>query len=229
MLAYKAWRESRTRFLLSAGALTWFSSLFIVSRPMVRAAASRPFIQFIDEAIYAGSLRNLFVIFVIVFGLGGLLQESSRGTVSFTLSLPVTRVCLVAARAAVGIAEVFALALVPTSTVLAIAPFLGETYSIAEAIWFSAQWAAAGSVLFAGSFMLSICLSGAYASLTASFISLAAYALLVNLSFMRLFHGLNVFALMGRSHPHPTTLAAVSAVAAAMIAAAVRTTERQDF
>ena len=229
MLASKAWRESRTRFILSAAALAWFCSMFIVSRTLVPAAASRPFAAFVDDTIYAGSLRNLFVIFVVVLGLGGLLQESSRGTAVFTLSLPVTRARLVLSRAAVGLVEVAALALVPTTTVLAMAAILGEAYSAADAIWFSAQWAVAGSILFAGTFVLSTRVPGTYSALAASFIALAAYTVAVNLPVVHVTAAFNVFALMGRMHPRPETLAGVSVAAAAIIAAAAGTTERQDF
>jgi ABC-type transport system involved in multi-copper enzyme maturation permease subunit len=229
MIAYKAWRESRARFLLSAATLGWFCSLFILVRPMMREAALKPFARFVEDSIYAGSVRNFYAVFVIAFGLGGLLQEAARGSASFTLALPVTRARIVSMRAAVGIAEVFVLALVPTVSVLGLAPFVHEGYSVADAIQYSAQWAVTGSVLFAVAFLFSIWLSGTYAALTASIIAVGVYALLVNLSPVRQLPALNVFAIMDRIHPNLMRLAGTGLVSVAIIAVAIWFTERQDF
>jgi ABC-2 type transport system permease protein len=229
MLAFKAWRESRARFLLSAATLGWFCALFILARPLMQEAASTPFTLFVAEAIYTGAVRNLFVIFVIVLGLGGLLEEASGGSASFTLSLPVTRARLVSVRAAVGVAEVCVLAFVPTAAVLGLAPLLHESYAVGDAIRFSMQWAAAGAVLFAVAFQFSTWLSGAYASLTGSIIAVGAYALAVNLTPVQQVPALNVFALMGRSHPDLLRLAGTGLASAVIIAASAWVTDRQDF
>jgi ABC-2 type transport system permease protein len=229
MLAYKAWHESRARFLLSAATLGWFCALFIIVRPMVHDAAVKPFVPFVEDSIYAGSVRNFYGVFVLVLGLGGLLQETSRGSAAFTLSLPVTRAHLVAVRAAVGIAEVIALALVPTIAVVGLAPFQGETYSVVDAMQFSTQWAVTGSVIFAVAFLVSIWLSGTYAALTASIIAVGAYALLVTLSPMRHVPVLNVFTIMDHVHPGVLRLVGTSLASVAIITAAMWLTERRDF
>lgn len=229
MLIYKAWRESRTRFLLSVATLGWFCAVFIIVRPMMREASVKPFAQFVEDAIYTGAVRNLFIVFVMVFGLGGLLPEASNGSAAFTLALPVTRARLVAIRAAVGLAGVVALAFVPTAAVLALARFQREVYSVAEALRFSTQWAVTGAVIFAVAFLFSIWLSGPYAALTVSFIAVGAYALLMNLSPMRAIPELNVFTIMDHAHPEVARLACTGLVSVAIIAAAALLTERQDF
>src|SRR5262249_23466874 len=87
MLAWKSWRESRARFLLSAAALAWFCSAFVLLRPMIQYAPRRTFTQFVVDAIYAGSVRNIFVLFIIAIGMGGLAQEATRGSAPMTLAL----------------------------------------------------------------------------------------------------------------------------------------------
>jgi ABC-2 type transport system permease protein len=212
VLTYKAWRESRTRFLLSAATLAWFCSLLIIVRPMMRTAASTPFIEFVNDSIYSGGIRNFFVIFAIVLGLGGLTQEVSRGCAPFTLALPVTRTRLLATRALVGAAEIIGLALVPTAAVLGLAPIERETYPFASALFFTTQWAVLGSVPFASAFLMSVVLSG-YAALVASFVGLGVYALVI------------------LSSPNPKTaiLIAAAFVPVSAMAAAIWLAERQDF
>jgi ABC-type transport system involved in multi-copper enzyme maturation permease subunit len=229
MLGFKAWRETRARFLLSVVALVWFCGAFVVLRPAIQYAARRPFQEFVIDAIYTGAVRNIFVLFIIALGLGGLAQEVSRGSVAFTLALPVTRARIVMARACVGLLEVVTLALVPTIVIVGLSRLVGETFNVAEAGLYSIQWAATGSVLFAVAFLLSVWLTGAYAALTASFLVLAVYVSILNVPALRAVPALNVFALMDRAHPSPARLVGAFMVAFAVISAATWATERQDF
>lgn len=229
MLALKAWRETRARFLLSGGALAWFCGAFVVLRPAIQYGARRPFEQFVVDAIYTGAVRNIFVLFVIALGLGGLTQEMSRGSSCFTLALPVTRTRIVMVRAAVGLLAVFALAVIPTIAVVGLSGLVGETFNVVEALRYSVQWAATGAVLFAMAFLLSVWLSGAYAALTASILALAVYVSILNVPAIRAVPALNVFALMDRVHPSAARLAGAFFVAFSAIAVAAWVTERQDF
>ena len=206
MLAYKAWRESRTRFLLSAAALLWFCSLFVLVRHGVRASAERPYADFVAGSIYGGGIRTLYTIFVVLLGLGGLVPERAYGSAGFTLALPVHRMRLVVVRAAAGLAQVAALALAPALVVLALSGLVNETYPAREALLRSAQWAAAGADAFALALLASV-LWETFAALAASLAATCVYA-----------------ALLGA----PTPLIASAAVAV-MVALAAWLTERQDF
>ena len=211
MLAYKAWRESRTRCLLSAATLGWFCSVLIVFRPMMPSAAQIAYAKFVETSIYEGSIRNFFVIYAVVLGLGGLTQEVARGCAPFTLSLPVTRARHVGARALVGLTEVFGLALLPSGLVLGLAPFAHESYPAGVALQHSFRWLLLGLPCFALSFLMSIVLSGTYAALIASWVVLIACGLVV----LALPVGL------------PATAGIIPAVV--MIGAAAWLTEKQDF
>jgi len=229
MLAYKAWRESRGRFLLSAAAIAWFAGLFVVMRPWIQYAARRPFDIVVIDTIYAGGVRNIFILLIIAFGMGGLAQERSRGVVSFTLALPVRRARMVATRGAVGLLQVVAVALIPTVAVLGWARVVGERFGVADALQYSLQWAAAGSVLFGVAFLMSVWVAGPYAALTATLLTVATYVSILNVAALRAVPALNVFALMERSHPSAARLVAAFAVALLCIAVAAVVTERQDF
>jgi ABC-2 type transport system permease protein len=229
MLAYKAWRETRARFLLSAAALAWFCSALVVFRPAIQYARGRPFADFVVDGIYAGAIRNLFVIVVVACGMGGLVQEAAQGTAAFTLALPVTRRQLVAARGIVGACEVAALALVPTACVLGWSSWTHERFGAIDALRYSAQWAATGTALFGVAFVLSAWIAAAYAALAAAALVLTTYVSVLNLPALRALPALNVFALMNRDHPSSMRIGGAVLAAVAMIAAAAWTTERRDF
>jgi ABC-type transport system involved in multi-copper enzyme maturation permease subunit len=229
MLAWKAWRETRARFLLSAAALGWFCSAVVLLRRVSHYAAQRPFAQTVVDGIYAGSIRDVFVILALALGLGGLMEEAARGSASFTLALPVSRTRLVTMRAAVGMCEVAVLALTPTVAVLALAPLVGESFDALDAIRYSIQWTATGTLLYAVALLLSVRLRGAYAALSAAILSLTAYFSIVNLPAVRHVEVFNVFALMGAPHPSGARLAIAFAAAALAAGLAAVATERQDF
>jgi ABC-type transport system involved in multi-copper enzyme maturation permease subunit len=228
-LAYKAWRESQVRFFVSAAALVWFCSLFVAFRSGVRQALAEPFAEFVSDDIYGGGIRNLYVVFIVVLGLGGLLQERARGTAAFTLSLPVRRTRVVATRGVIGLLEVTGLAVLPTLVVCALAPLVHQSYPFTDALKWSARWTAGGAVLFAGSFFLSVLLGGPYSALATSMATLFGYSVLVNVPPINQFSSLNVFKIMENSHFEPLTLCAAILVAALIITVAACVTERQDF
>jgi ABC-2 type transport system permease protein len=229
MLAYKAWRESQVRFLVGAASLTWFCSLFVIFRSGVRQALEKPFAEFITDDIYGGGVRNLYIVFIVVLGLGGLLQERAHGTAGFTLSLPVRRTRFVGTRGVIGLLEVAALAALPTVIVCALAPLVHQSYPLREGLKWSAQWTAGGAVLFAASFFLSIVLGGPYSALTASMAALFGYSVLVNVPPLKQFSSLNVFKIMASTQFEPLTLCLAILVAALIVTVAAYATERQDF
>jgi len=229
MLAYKAWRESQVRFLVSAAAMVWFCSLFVLFRSGVREALEKPFAEFIANDIYGGGIRNLYVVFIVVLGLGGLLQERARGTAGFTLSLPVRRTRVAGTRGVIGLLEVAGLAALPTLVVWTLAPLVHQSYPLADALKWSAQWTAGGAVLFAGSFFLSNLFGEPYSALAASVATLFGYSVLVNVRPLEHVSSLNVFKIMASTHFEPLTLCAAILVAAAILTVAVYVTERQDF
>ncbi|GLQ99432.1 hypothetical protein [Dyella mobilis] len=198
MLWYKMWRESRIRFAIGAAALLWMCALVVALQQRVRARADEPlsYARYIWAAVYKANVLDLFILLVIVLGLGGVLQERAQGTAGFTLSLPVSRWRLVSARASMGLIQVALLALLPALLIPLLSPFFGEAYSFARALQFSALWAGCGMLVFAMAFFFSCVLPGAYSPAVASVAGLLAYSVLADLSWLARFPALDLFGTM---------------------------------
>ncbi|MDE3211106.1 MAG: hypothetical protein KGM46_10215 [Pseudomonadota bacterium] len=199
MLWYKMWRESRVRFAISAVALLWMCGAVVLLQQRVRAHADEPlsYARYIWSAVYKANVLDLYVLLVIVLGLGGVLQERAQGTAGFTLSLPVSRWRLIAVRAATGWVQVALLALLPALLIPLLSPFVGEAYPFARALQFSVLWAGGGMAIFALAFFFSAVLSGAYSPAIASVAGLIACSVFAELP---LLEGHPAFDLLGTMH-----------------------------
>jgi hypothetical protein len=231
MLAYKAWLESRVRFSVSALALSWLSTVYVVWQP-ARADAQPPvsYQTYVSHAIYDSVLLQLFAGSVVVLGLGGLLQEKARGTAGFTLALPLSRARHVAARAAVGLIETGALALLPAAVVCGGSPLVGESYPLARALHFFVLWAGGGSVVFAGALLVSTIVAGEYSAPVVCVAALFVYLAIVNLPPLDRFPSLNPFAVMSLRGPVPwLALSGMMLAALGLLAIGRAATERQEF
>jgi ABC-type transport system involved in multi-copper enzyme maturation permease subunit len=87
----------------------------------------KDFRGFIWYQSFRQNLTQMGVFFAILLGCGGLLSESSKGSALFTLSLPVTRKQLLGARTGAGLAQLFAIAMVPPLAISLLAPSIGST------------------------------------------------------------------------------------------------------
>lgn len=199
MLWYKMWRESWIRFAISAAALLWMCGAVVLLQQQVRAHADDPlsYAHYIWNAVYKANVLDLYILLVIVLGLGGLLQERAQGTAGFTLSLPVSRWRLIAGRAVMGWAQVALLALLPALLIPLLSPFVGEAYPFVRALQFGVLWAACGMVIFALTLFFSSIMSGAYSPAIASVACLIACSVLAELP---LLEGHPAFDLLGTMH-----------------------------
>lgn len=176
MLWYKSWLETRWRFLIGFAVLaimacgTIYDYLAVQKlMPMARAIEptgeigrrikeaveiEREFRGFVWLQWFRQNLSQTGTLFAVLLGSGGLLSRSSGGAL-FTLSLPVTRRELLTARAATGLAEFFALALVPSLLIPLLAPSIGQTYSIVDALVHGLCIFLGGAVFFSLAFLLS--------------------------------------------------------------------------
>jgi ABC-2 type transport system permease protein len=167
MLFYKAWRESRTRFVVGALAIAGYCAFITLFRPVTEPSlAGRllavSFSAYINNQIFSGSSTLFFGLLVIFLGLGGLLRERRHHTAAFTLALPVSRVQLIGAQIAVGLAELAFLALLPALLVPALSAAVHQSYPVAEALRFTVLRFICGTEIFAISFLLSVVLRGEY-------------------------------------------------------------------
>jgi hypothetical protein len=176
MLWYKFWLDTRWRFLvgllLMAGSA--FSIVLAYPRlmqlmPMVpqadtggeigrriREAAelSRDYCGYIWSQWFRQQPAQLGTLFAALLGTGGLVSASGGGAL-FTLSLPISRHRLVAIRAAAGLAELLAIALVSSLVIPMVSPAVGHTFGIGSAIVYALCWFVAGAVFFSLALLLS--------------------------------------------------------------------------
>lgn len=175
MLWYKAWLETRWRFLVGLALLACSLAGTVAEYPRVvgliplassvqargeigrrileAAALSREFRGYVWSQWFRQNMVQLWTIFAALLGSGGLVSGAS-GTL-FTLSLPVSRQRLVGVRAAAGLAEVFVLALVPALLLPLMAPAVGESYRLADALVHGTCLFLGGAVFYALAVLLS--------------------------------------------------------------------------
>lgn len=245
-LGWKAWRESRARFVLSAAALAGVCLALVVFQAELRRriGATEPpattYVGYLHIRLYASVGCAVFWLIAIVLGLGGLLRERTHGTLGFTLALPVPRSHHAIARAAIGVLELAALALVPVIVVPAASWLVGERYPWSQAVGYAALWLGVGSVGFAVSFTISVIVRSDYVALAVAVLTMrlvpSAVALIPGLERWR---PLDVMSGRGQSYFDPATamltcvpwsVAAAALVAAcALITIAVQLARQERF
>lgn len=164
-LLYKAWLETRTRFIVGLIALCGFSVFLVSHYPpqiehlatwaLTHPAAHRPwwferevhsYRFYVWHRQYDGLFRDMWMVSAVLFAVGGLTQESVKGSAAFSLSLPAKRNRFTIAYSVVACAELLLLAL---SSVLIplMSSFVGESYSVTEAL-------SHGLILFLGGLVI---------------------------------------------------------------------------
>src|ERR1051326_6792426 len=170
MLWYKSWLDPRWRFLIGFVLMTCAAFFVVGTWPRVKAllpqlsmldTGSGLIGQKIREAIdlqrtYRGFVWSQWfrqtptetgTLLAILLGSGGLLSQGSSGQL-FTLSLPVSRAQLVGSRAATGLGEWLAIALVPSLIIPLLSPSIGETYPVTAALVHGVCIFVGGAVFF---------------------------------------------------------------------------------
>jgi ABC-type transport system involved in multi-copper enzyme maturation permease subunit len=179
------------------------------------------------------NMPQMWGLFAVLLGTGGLLSQASGGGALFTLSLPASRNRLVGIRAATGLAELLVLAFVPSLLLPVLSPAIGQTYGIGDALVHSACMFTAGAVFFSLAFLLSTVFSDVWRPL------LIVLCLVVVLAiFEQFFRDLSRYSLFrvmsaevyfrGGGLPWLGLLAS-AAVSVAMLYASARNIARQDF
>jgi ABC-2 type transport system permease protein len=240
MLWYKMWRESGVRFAISAAALSWMCVAVVLLQQQVRAHADEPlsYAQYIWRAVYKANVLDLFILLVMVLGLGGVLQERAQGTAGFTLSLPVSRWRLTMVRAATGWMQLVILALLPALLIPLLSPVVGQAYPWTRALQFSTLWAGCGTAVFALTFFFSTVLPGAYSPAMAAIAVTLAYSTLAewpwlerypSIDLLHIMRGAQLSILQGKVSLPWSSLGLYALVALGLVLAAGQVTARRDF
>ena len=187
MLLYKAWRESRTRFVSAMVALTaWcVTAIFpLLDKPpdiILRLLHGQTYSQYIDFFVFDGLGKALFLLLVMFLALGGLLRERAHRTAFFTLALPVTRTQLAGGQIAVGIVELAALSFFPALVLPLLSGLTNQSYVVDDALRFAVLRVVCGTVVFGVTFFLSVILRGEYTAMVGSFLALLLDGALSNM------------------------------------------------
>jgi len=177
MLWYKAWLETRSRFIIAIVGCTALCSTWIVEFskliPSSREVIS-PF--YLLHAIH-GVLAFVWILSVILLMMGGLLQEHAVGTSSFTLTLPVSRFHLMSVRIVMGLAQAFVLTVVPWLVMLFVFGSASKTYPISQICFHVFLLWSGGIVFVALAVLISSIVEGQY---TAPVVGIGISVLLIN-------------------------------------------------
>ena len=255
MLWYKAWLETRWRFVIGLALLMCSAAGVVFAYPKVltllplvatdhtggelgrrikeAADLARVYRGYVWSQAFRQNMAQTVTLFAVLLGTGGLLSQTSGGAALFTLSLPVSRHRLLGVRAAAGLAELFVLAMVPALLIPLLSPAVGEHYAVGAALVHGVCLFIACTVFFSLAFLLSTVFTDIWRPLLIA--CAAAVALALYEQVFRMFSRYSIFAVMsgetyfrGGQVPWLGLLACAAASAAMLYGAAINTA-RHDF
>jgi ABC-2 type transport system permease protein len=239
MLWYKAWLETRARFLASLASIVAILTFFVRHAETIvpREPRTNTYELFFFAHFY---LSGLWLLSVILLGMGGLLRERAAGVSSFTLALPVSRAHLMGIRIATGILESLALGIVPWIAMLLVSALAGRPFFITQACFYVLLLVGGGMVYFAIAVLVSSLFEGEY---TAPAVAYGVVILvgIVSGSINKLRPFLDLWRLItGDNHYNRSThllsgpvpwfgIVASLSVAAALLLTSVKVTQKREF
>jgi hypothetical protein len=255
MLWYKSWMETRWRFLIGLALLIVSTTGTVLAYPQVtKLLLAVPKLNLTGEIgrqvtesmelvrDYRGYVwsqwfmkngTQMWALFAVLLGTGGLLSQASAGGTLFTLSLPASRNRLLGVRAATGLAELLLLALVPSLLLPMLSPAVGQTYGLGDALIHSACLFIAGAVFFSLAFLLCTVFTGVWRPMLIVLcvaivvaVSGQVFRSLSHYSLFRVMSGETYF--RGGGLPWQGLLASAAASAAMLYGAAINIA-RRDF
>jgi hypothetical protein len=255
MLWYKSWLETRWRFAIGLAILILSATGTVLAYPrVVKLLPLVPSVadpgevgrRLLEIAALSGTYRGyvwaqwlrqnmtqMLALFAALLGTGGLLSQSSSGGAFFTLSLPVSRDRLLGVRAATGLAELLALAFIPSLVLPLLSAAVGQSFGIVDVLAYGTCAFFAAAVLFSMATLLSTIFADIWRP--ALIVCLAAACVGIAEPFLGNYSRYALFGLMdgetyfrGSGLPWLGLLASAAA-STAMLFAASRNLARQDF
>jgi len=178
MVWQKAWLDTRWRFftglvlllVLACGTIVDYHAVralvprtnitFDVSTTMGRAfqdafETQRDYRGFVWWNWFRQNLAQMWTLFAILIGAGGLLARSTGDGGLFALTLPASRRQLLGGRVIVGLAELAVLATIPSLLIPLMSPTIGEHYSLVDVLLHGLCLIVGGSAWFVVTILLS--------------------------------------------------------------------------
>jgi ABC-2 type transport system permease protein len=237
MLWYKAWLETRTRFLIAFFGITFVIAQFIYRQ--VKDALPISGMSYYYFVLHNGHqfLTFLWVIAFTMLMMGGLLREKAVGASTFSLALPVSRPRLVWTRIAVGLVQALALAIVPWSVMFLVACLAGKPLDVGPALAHLTLMLGGGIFFFATAVLSSSLVEGEYTAPLVAFGAVAAIAFGFNDPPLRSYSPWHIMfaGVLLRRPPEPpagipwSTIAGFVVLAAVLLALSVHLVSRRDF
>jgi hypothetical protein len=252
MLFQHAFLETRWRFLIGLVVLPVSAAFVALSYPQVvalsqsvTASPTTALGREVAEGIELAKTYDSYVwsqwfrqegaqlggLFAAIIGTGGLLSQAAASRL-FTLSLPVSRERLLAARAAAGLTQMLALTVVPALVIVLVSPLVSRSFPLIDALAYALGAFAGCAVMFSLAFFLSSMFGNVWAPVVLTMCAGAALAALDQItgadrfSLLRMIHGDAYFHGLGL----PWTMLLMSVLASsAFVYAGIRHVARQDF
>jgi ABC-2 type transport system permease protein len=235
VLWHKAWLETRSRFLTCLATLTIFCAIFVghaqtLLRPEWTADYNR--LLFVSQQY----IVIVWVLAVVLLGMGGIVREKATGTSSLTLSLPVSRNRLLLSRVGIGVFQAIALGIVPWTTIFLVSSLARMPILISQVAFYAALLIAGGLTYFAMAILVSSSVEGEYTAPAVAFGSVLISAIVFDawlrpFSLWRLVSGdycIDRQTYLLSHFPWRGTFASISA-AALMLLASMRIIQKQEF
>jgi ABC-2 type transport system permease protein len=185
MLWYKAWLETRSRFLLCLLGMAGFSSFIVYHGDQGGLPDTK--VTYYYFVLHSGhiALCTMWIMAVTLLMMGGLLREKAVGTASFTLSLPVSRARLMSVRIYMGALQSMALAIIPWSAMFVTASVTGKTHSFSQAWYHVVLLVAGGLVFFGMALLISSLVEGEYTAPVVSFGAVVGMSIVLGDGYLR--------------------------------------------
>jgi ABC-2 type transport system permease protein len=235
VLWYKVWLETRSRFLTCLATLSIFCAVFVghaqtLLRPEWTADYNR--LLFVAQQY----IVIVWVLAVVLLGMGGIVRERSNGTSSLTLSLPVSRARLLMSRAGLGMCQAIVLGVVPWTTIFLISSHARMPISIFQVGFYLLLLIGGGLAYFAMAILVSSLVEGEYTAPAVAFGLVLVTAIVFDawlrpFSLWRLIsgdHSIDRHTYLLSHFPWRGTLASISA-AVLMLLVSVRVVQKREF
>lgn len=239
MLWYKAWLETRSRFLICLVGCTLVCSAFVLYTQGQGLPDTKSWFYSMTLFYAHQYLVGMWVLSAVLLGMGGLVREAASGTASFTLALPVSRRRVAVVRIAMGILQMLLLAIVPWIAICIATLAAGHPLVWTQVFRYVLVLTGGGLVYFALSILVSSIVEKEYTAPTLAFGIVIATSLLPGIvsqwrrfSVLRLISGSDALDkttyLLQQPIPWRAVLASLF-VCAILLQASVLLTERREF
>jgi hypothetical protein len=175
MLLYKAWIDTRVRFLAGLVAVSIVCIFHMeqhaghdFSHSIWARLGAAEYGWYLWFYLYVYFLQPVWALFAVLLAFDGLIREKASGTVSFSLGLPVSRKRWLFTRLAMVLMESAALSLFAVLVVIVGSAIIHQTFSLSQMFLHAALMVAAGVCIIALANLCYALFPGNYLSLLAT-------------------------------------------------------------